>query len=126
MGNCCNSENSITGVVVYDPVSDSAARVEISLRGPQGILSICCAMGSSLMNVPVLRLQKKTVPEHWRTIHVFCEDPQAVTKTYNIHPNDIERPPQEWVGKVDFGQLWHPKKSTDRALYLGPIPNQTS
>lgn len=126
MGNCCDSEPSITGVVVYDPVADSAARVEISPREPQGILSICCAIGSSLMNRTVLGLQRKTVPEHWRAIHVFCEDPQAVAKTYNIHPDGIERPPQEWVGKVDFGQLWYPKKSTDHALYLGPIPNPTS
>lgn len=116
--------SEITAIVVCDPTSRDVARVEISPDDHRGMLSICCTMGSPLKNSTVLKLQEIAVPEDWTTaLHVFCEDPQAANKTYNIQLDNVDRAPQEWIQKVDFEGLCHPEKSTKRALYIGPIPN---
>ena len=69
-------------------------------------------------------LQRIAVPRDWTTkIHVFCVDPRAANRRYNIQLDDGDRAPQEWIKEVDFAALCHPKESTARALYIGKIPN---
>ncbi|KAL9136001.1 MAG: hypothetical protein Q9175_002799 [Cornicularia normoerica] len=124
MGNCCGSEDEITGVVVCDPETRQVARVAISPTDNRRTLNSRSVIKALLILRAVRGHQRKKVPEHWRTLEVFCEDTQAVNKKYDIHPNnDRDRHPQVWVQTVNFGQLRYPKKSTDRVLYFGRIPN---
>lgn len=63
------------------------------------------------------------MPGDCSTLHVFCDDPQAADRRYSVYNDDTARPPKQWIMMVDFGQLCHPRGSTDQALYVGQIPN---
>lgn len=104
-----SSPAPITGVVVYDPVSNSAARVDVPPRDRRGVSSVWCAMGSPLMGRTVLRLQRETLSPGLKSFEVYCDNRQAAKRMYGIYPDRGPRAGKEFIRHINFNEYYRPR-----------------
>ena len=133
MGNCCSSDaaGGYTKVVVFDPATREVERVDIGPNDrrrtyadpeqtPPSVNQVSLSLTTSR---PVNPHHKETVPSQWQNCFVYCRNPGGPVRRYRVSPYESPRDGEELLHQFNFNEYCGPGGSTERALYIGPIPN---